>query len=188
MAVVIPTNVITIRRHISCWVKRKSTHSARTASARSFPKHKTMSKYDKRNLGEEKHPYAFEQKIALRYMKNLCSGKERASLLLTYLGICWIASDFSRDDMEHRVRNWPKTLSTYTGLGKNTIQKNIRKLIGHGFIEYKQERNPNGQWNNRVIELPAELPQRVIDWAREDQTIDSETMGGETTTDEGITL
>ena len=141
-----------------------------------------MSKYDKRNMGEERYPYSFQQKLVLRHIRNKFSGKERASLLLVYSTICWIASDFSNEESEKEVNNWPKVISKYSGVGKGTAQKCIKKLNGLGLINYLQDRSVNGRWNKRKIILPAELPEEVI------ETTDGITEDGSTKVGETLTL
>lgn len=148
-----------------------------------------MGKYDKRNLGEEKYPYAFQQKIVLRYIKKLYTGKSRVSALIVYNTLCWIISDFSKNDSETEVRNWPKTIATYSGIGKDTAQRYIKELAEHGLINYERVRNPNGQWDNRKVILPSELPRAIITTSNADeQAVDGETIDSQIISGEDITL
>lgn len=148
-----------------------------------------MSKYDERSFGDEKYPFTFQQKIVLRYIKGLYSGKARVSALTVYNTICWIASDFSKNDTDKEVRNWPKTIATYSGIGRNTAQRYIRKLAKHNLIKYEQVRNPDGRWNKRMIILPSELPEAVVEKRDNDeQTMFGEPIDGQTISGEDITL
>lgn len=134
-----------------------------------------MSKYDSRSLGEEKHPYAFQQKIVMRYIRRLYSGKERVAALTTYCTICWIASDFSNDLSEKEVNNWPKTIATYSGIGRGTAQRYIREFVERGIITYERQRSSQGRWQKRKVILPAHLPECIT---APGQTTDGETTHG----------
>lgn len=141
-----------------------------------------MSRYDRRGAINERYPYSFQQKIILRYLRNFYSGKRRVSALLTYCTICWIVSDFSSEDSPS-VNNWPKVISTYSGLGRSTAQEYIRNLAGLGIIIYDRVRNESGRWDRRRIILPAGLPDEVEAWqANNNETVGSLTEDGDNAT------
>ena len=144
-----------------------------------------MSKYDlRKKRGDNTDPYSFQNKTVLRYIKHLYPGRDRMSAIIVYCTICWIASDFSKDDPEHNVKNWPKTIATYSGIGMGTAQKHVREFVRYGLVLYPRTRNPNGRWDNRAIIIPAEIPQRAIELATERRKAKS----GSTNTGEVNTL
>ena len=125
-----------------------------------------MSKYDKRSAKELKLPYAYQQKSVLRYLKTKFEGKERNSALSVYNTMTWIVSDFSKENSDKVPHNFPSMIHTYSGIGEDTVSKFIKKFKEFGIINYWHERNPiNGRWNNWVLELPAKLPQEVLNLA-----------------------
>lgn len=144
-----------------------------------------MSKYDKRNLGAE-YPYAYQQKLVLRYIKESFKGKERASMILAYDTITWIVSDFSKEDSSIEVNNWPKVMRTYSGMGIGTAQRCIGKLVEHGLIAYPHERNKRGKWDKWKVIIPKadDLPKKVLAYSTES----GESRSGLTTTGETTTL
>lgn len=125
-----------------------------------------MSKYDKRSAKELKIPFAYQQKAVLRFIKSKFVGKERCSALAVYSTLTWIASDFSKENTNHIPHNWPSMINTYSGIGEGTAGKFLTKFKEFGIINYKHERNPiNGRWDNWFVELPAMLPQEVLNLA-----------------------
>ena len=76
-----------------------------------------MSRYDKRSADELKIPFAYQQKAVLRFLQKKITGKERCSALAVYNTITWIASDFSNENSEKIVHNWPKIIATYSASG-----------------------------------------------------------------------
>mgnify|MGYP001557949710 CR=1 FL=1 len=142
-----------------------------------------MSKYDKRNANELKIPFAYQQKAVLRFLQTKFTGKERHFALSVYDTITWIVSDFSNEHSGKIVHNWPRVVSTYSGIGKNTASKFIKKFKEFGIIEYEQEKNSiNGRWNNWIMKIPATLPREVL------SRVAVQPAGGPTMTGEAGTL
>jgi len=108
-----------------------------------------------------KQPFCWQEKKITRLIREQYKKSMRSKMLLLYVTITEIDSDFNGKDIKY----YTKTISTYSGLSKDFIPTGLKYLEKLGIIILEEDRE-NGKFKGKRInftpENVEEMPRKTI--------------------------
>ena len=102
--------------------------------------------------------HLWADKRAMRFFRKNFDNPHHKNLRSIYLALCEMDSDFG----EHtQIKSFVKTLSTYSGVYKDTARKYLNALHNAGIIDVQQTRNEDGTYADTSLVL--------YEWAEADE-------------------
>ncbi|MFZ2226478.1 MAG: hypothetical protein WA064_03410 [Candidatus Moraniibacteriota bacterium] len=118
-------------------------------------------------------PFCWQEKKINRLLRKKYKKNALSKMLLLYATVTEMDSDFNSMD----IKNYTKSISTYSGLSKEFIPQGLKKLRELGILEIVLDKE-NGKFKGkRLVFTPEKIEE--IEMKNNPKTVDGKTVNGE---------